>query len=45
VPDELCRTKREPDKAKINETYAQTEALPNWLVREDARDVISARTK
>jgi hypothetical protein len=45
VPDELTRTKREPDKAAINETFAQSEALPNWLVREPARDVVTARTK
>jgi hypothetical protein len=45
VPDELTRIKREPDKTAINETYAQSDALPNWLVREPARDVITARTK
>jgi hypothetical protein len=45
VPDEFLRKKLELDKAKINETYAQTEALPNWLVREPARDVVTARTK
>lgn len=45
VPEDLCRVKREPDKAAINEIYAGQDALPNWLVREDARDVITARTK
>ena len=45
VPEELCRVKSEPDKTAINETYAQSDALPNWLVREPARDVITARTK
>lgn len=45
VPLELCRQKAEPDKAKINEAYAQAESLPNWLVREPARDVVTARTK
>jgi hypothetical protein len=45
VPAEFCRIKTEPDKAAINETYAQSDALPNWLVREPARDVITARTK
>lgn len=45
VPPELCRTKTEPDKAAINEEFAQEAALPNWLVREPARDVVTARTK
>lgn len=45
VPEELCRVKREPDKTAINETYANSDALPNWLVREPARDVVTARTK
>lgn len=45
VPEELCRTKREPDKPKINETYAQSDALPNWLQRVPAIDIVTARTK
>ena len=45
VPDEFQRIKREPDKAKINEAFAKEEKLPNWLVREPARDVVTARTK
>lgn len=45
VPDELCRVKSEPDKTKINETFAGAKELPNWLVIEPARDVITARTK
>lgn len=45
VPADLCRTKSEPDKAAINGIYAETVALPNWLVREPARDVVTARTK
>lgn len=45
VPPELCRAKIEPDKPKINETYAAADSLPNWLVREPARDVVTARTK
>lgn len=45
VPDELQRIKREPDKAAINERFAAATELPNWLVREDARDVVTARTK
>ncbi len=45
VPLDLCRTKTEPDKTAINEAFAQSDALPNWLVREPARDVVTARTK
>ena len=45
VPPEFCRVKTEPDKALINESFADTEALPNWLVWEAPRDVVTARTK
>lgn len=45
VPEDLQRIKREPDKAKINEHFADAADLPNWLVREPARDVVTARTK
>jgi hypothetical protein len=45
VPDELTRIKREPDKTAINEAYAQSDALPNWLVRIDPVDVVTARKK
>lgn len=45
VPLDLCRTKAEPDKEAINEKFADETALPNWLVREPARDVVTARTK
>jgi hypothetical protein len=45
VPDELQRIKREPDKAAINDIYAEAPDLPNWLVREPAKDVVTGRTK
>jgi hypothetical protein len=45
VPPEYQRAKPEPDKTKINEAFAQETSLPNWLVREPARDVVTARTK
>lgn len=45
VPPDYQRVKTEPDKTKINETFAQETNLPNWLVREPAQDVITARTK
>ena len=45
VPEELCRVKREPDKPKINEAFASADSLPDWLVREEPRDVVTARTK
>ena len=45
VPVDLCRTKIEPDKTAINAAFGDAENLPNWLVREPARDVVTARTK
>lgn len=45
VPPEYQRTKPEPDKTKINEAFADADTLPNWLVREPARDVVTARNK
>lgn len=45
VPADYCRTKTEPDKTAINEAFAEADDLPNWLRREPAQDVITARTK
>lgn len=45
VPEEFSRVEWEPDKRKINEAFEAEAGLPNWLVREPARDVVSARTK
>jgi len=45
VPIEFQRATYAPDKTAINESFANSDALPNWLVREPARDVVTARTK
>lgn len=45
VPAEYQRSKPEPDKPAINEAFADAETLPNWLARDPARDVVTARTK
>lgn len=45
VPEEFQRTKSEPDKSKINEAFADATELPNWLVRDVPKDVVTARTK
>lgn len=45
VPDEFCALVRKPVKAAINEAFADAEELPNWLVRDVPRDVVTARTK
>lgn len=45
VPTDYCRTKTEPDKTKINEDFADADALPNWLSRGIPSDVVTARTK
>ncbi len=45
VPAEYQRIKSEPDKALINEAFADTENLPNWLTLSEAKDIVTARTK
>jgi len=45
VPQEFCAEKWTPDKAKINAAFAEADSLPNWLVREPARDVVTGRAK
>lgn len=45
VPEEYRRVKSEPDKTAINAAFADADALPNWLVREAATDVVTARNK
>lgn len=45
VPEEYCAVKWVPDKAKINTAFADAESLPNWLVREPAKDVVTGRAK
>lgn len=45
VPPEFTRSKIEPDKPAINAVFADVADLPNWLVREPARDVVMMRTK
>lgn len=45
VPADLQKIKTEPDKTAINAAFADAQELPNWLVREPARDVVTARTK
>lgn len=45
VPADLQKIKTEPDNTAINAAFADAEELPNWLVLEPARDVVTARTK
>ena len=45
VPEEFCAVKWTPDKAKINAAFADADSLPNWLVREPAKDVVTGRVK
>lgn len=45
VPPGYCRAKIEPDKSAINLDFTDADQLPNWLTREPARDVVTARTK
>ena len=45
VPEEYCAVKLVPDKAKINADFAEAKSLPNWLVREPAKDIVTGRAK
>ena len=45
VPFDMTRVKQEPDKIAINAAYENAAALPNWLVREPATDIITQRSK
>lgn len=45
VPDGYRRVKTEPDKSAINAAFGGSETLPNWLVRNPAKDVVTIRTK
>lgn len=45
VPAEYQRVKTEPDKSAINEAFGDAQELPNWLCRETARDVVTARVR
>ena len=45
VPFDLTRVKTEIDKTAINAAYEHAAALPNWLVREPATDIITQRNK
>lgn len=45
VPEAFTVSKPTPDKRAINDAYEDSDQLPNWLVREPATDVVTARTK
>ena len=45
VPEQFQVPKYVPDKTAINEAFSEVEDLPNWLVREPANDIVTARTK
>lgn len=45
VPETFKAMKFVTDKNAINEAFADADSLPNWLSREPARDVVTARTK
>lgn len=45
VPEEYQKVSVSPDKTRINQTFADVDALPNWLSRHEARDIVSMRTK
>lgn len=45
VPPHLQRTKTEPDKELINQIFADAFELPNWLIRQEAKPVLTGRVK
>ena len=45
VPEEFNQVKWTPDKRAINDAFEGSDDLPNWLTREPATDVVSARVK
>lgn len=45
VPADYQRTKIETDKTAINDAFADATDLPNWLVREPAKSVLTIRSK
>lgn len=45
VPSDYQRATYSPDKTAINAAFEGADALPNWLTREPAKPVVSARTK
>jgi Siphovirus Gp157 len=45
VPEEFCAVKWVPDKAKINDAFAEADSIPNWLTREPAKDIVTGRAR
>lgn len=45
VPERLQVCSWSPNKAAINEQFNDADDLPNWLTREPATDIVTARTK
>lgn len=45
VPTEYQRATYAPDMAAIKDAFGEADTLPNWLSREPATDIVTARTK
>ena len=45
VPAEFQVPKFTPDKRAINDAFDGADTLPNWLVREPAKDVVTGRVR
>lgn len=45
VPEGYCRIKLEPNKALINEDFADAAELPNWLQKTEAIDIVTVRSR
>jgi hypothetical protein len=45
VPTAFQRATYAPDKTAINEAFEDSDALPNWLTRIPAKDIVTGRTR
>lgn len=45
VPSAFQRATYAPDKTAINEAFHDSDALPNWLTRLPAKDIVTGRTR
>lgn len=45
VPDEYLTFKPTPNKTRINADFDVEGELPNWLVRREAKDIVTGRVK
>ena len=45
VPSKYQATKKSPNKSAINTAFEEVEKLPNWLIREDPKPILTVRRR